>query len=105
MAEDIVLSFEGIVRHFELDGPEKARIQARLAGKHVGRVGHRFKLYRLSDAQAAILAEAEAGERREAAERRRAEQVVPTRPCAVCGQPIPASWILDRCHECMQEAA
>ncbi len=32
-------------------------------------------------------------------------QAQATMPCPVCGRPIPRVWILDRCHDCIKEAA
>lgn len=49
----------------------------------------------------------EAQQRRRPAPRPRLPkpQAQATMPCPVCGKPIPRIWILDRCHECLKEAA
>lgn len=92
--EDLIGAQEA-AKEYGLGGLQLNQLKFLLRGKQVGNYRGR-RLYRRADIEA-IIATIEA--------QRPPSNAFDVWPCPGCGRPLPKQWLLDRCHECMEDAA
>ena len=92
--EDLIGAQEA-AKEYGLSGRQINQLKFLLRGKQVGNYRGRH-LYRRGDIDAAIAA---------IEVQRPLWNTFDVWPCPGCGRPLPKQWLLDRCHECIENAA